>query len=536
MTQKIENITAELAENAKAWPFLEAKALLKRLRGEVPEKGYVLFETGYGPSGLPHIGTFGEVFRTTMVKQAFEILAPDIPTKLLCFSDDMDGLRKVPTNLPNQEMMHENLYKQLSKIPDPFSDEYPSFAAHNNKRLRDFLDSFDFEYEFVSSTDCYESGKFNDALIRVLETYDDIMNVMLPTLGEERRKTYSPILPVSPTNGHVLQVPMKEVNPEKGTVIFEDVTGETIEHNILDGRAKLQWKPDWGMRWYALQVDYEMYGKDLIDSANLAGKICKILGGRSPQNYVYEHFNDDQGQKISKSKGNGIAVEEWLRYAPNESISLFMYQKPKTAKRLYFDVIPKAVDEYIHFASRLAEEDPAKQIENPAFHIHGGHMPDVNNTGISFNLLLNLASAANAMDKNVLWGFINRYAPDLTPENAPFLDHLTEYAVNYYQDFVKPEKTYRAPTDTERKALSDLLERLKPLAENSDAETIQAEIYTIGREYYPENQRDWFKAMYETLLGQSQGPRMGSFIELYGLQNMIDLISDVLNGKMKAAI
>ncbi len=536
MTSLLDNITVEMANNAKAWPFQEAKALLKRLRGEVPEKGYVLFETGYGPSGLPHIGTFGEVCRTSMVRKAFEMLAPEIPTKMFCFSDDMDGLRKVPDNVPNKDMMEKHLNKQLSKIPDPFSDKYPSFAAHNNKRLRDFLDSFGFEYEFISSTEYYEGGKFDDALIRVLETYDDIMNVMLPTLGEERRKTYSPILPVSPTNGHVLQVPMKQINASKGTVVFEDVDGKDIELDIRGGNAKLQWKPDWAMRWYALQVDYEMSGKDLIESVKVANQITKILGGRPPAGFNYELFLDDKGQKISKSKGNGLAVEEWLRYAPNESISLFMYQKPKTAKRLYFDVIPKAVDEYIHFASRLPTEEPEKQIENPAFHIHAGNLPDVNDTGISYNLLLNLASAANAMDKNVLWGFINRYAPDLSPENAPFLDHLTQYAVNYYQDFVKPEKTYRKPTDIERKALTDLLARLEPLDEKADAEAIQTEIYTIGREYYPENQREWFKAMYETLLGQSQGPRMGSFIELYGLQNMIDLIREVLDGKLKAAI
>ena len=536
MTSMLDKVDQTLAENAKAWPFQEARSLLKRLQGKTPEKGYVLFETGYGPSGLPHIGTFGEVFRTTLVRRAFELLAPDIPTKLIAFSDDMDGLRKVPDNVPNKEMMETHLYKQLSKIPDPFSDQYPSFAAHNNQRLQDFLDSFGFEYEFASSTEYYEGGKFDDALIRVLENYDDIMNVILPTLGEERRQTYSPILPVSPTNGHVLQVPMKQVNPSKGTVVFEDVNGEDVEMDVRGGNVKMQWKPDWALRWYALQVDYEMYGKDLIESAKLASQIVRILGGRPPQNYFYELFLDDKGQKISKSKGNGIAVEEWLRYAPNESISLFMFQKPKTAKRLYFDVIPKAVDEYIAFASRFDGEETAKQIENPAFHIHHGDVPDVSNTGISFNLLLNLASAANAMDKDVLWGFIKRYQPELNPENAPFLDKLTEYAVNYYQDFVKPDKKYREPTETERKALNDLVGSLSKLDETADAETIQSEIYGIGREYYPENQRDWFGAMYETLLGQAQGPRMGSFVELYGLQEFLTLVEDVLSGKLKTAV
>ncbi len=536
MTHMRDQIDQTLAENAKAWPFQEARTLLKRLRGKTPEKGYVLFETGYGPSGLPHIGTFGEVFRTTLVRRAFELLAPEIPTKLLAFSDDMDGLRKVPENVPNREMMETHLHKQLSKVPDPFSDQYPSFAAHNNQRLRDFLDSFGFEYEFASSTEYYEGGRFDDALIRVLETYDEIMNVILPTLGEERRQTYSPILPISPTNGHVLQVPMKEIHPEKGTVVFTDVDGKDVEMDVRGGNVKLQWKPDWALRWYALEVDYEMHGKDLTPSAKLANQIVKILGGRPAQNFVYELFLDDKGQKISKSKGNGIAVEEWLRYAPNESISLFMYQKPKTAKRLYFDVIPKAVDEYIAFASRFADQDTEKQLENPAFYIHNGDVPDIKDTAISFNLLLNLASAANAVDKDVLWGFIKRYESGLTPENSPFLDKLTEYAVNYYQDFVKPEKNYRTPTDVERKALEDLYIRMEKLDENADAETIQSEVYAVGREFYPDNLRDWFKASYETLLGQSQGPRMGSFVELYGLDDFKDLIRNVLDGKLKAAV
>jgi lysyl-tRNA synthetase class 1 len=534
MTSLIDQITVEMAQNAKAWPFEEARRLLKRLNGKTPAKGYVLFETGYGPSGLPHIGTFGEVCRTSMVRRAFQILAPEIPTRMICFSDDMDGLRKVPDNLPNREKMAEYLNKPLFRIPDPFSDEHESFAAHNIKRLCNFLDSFGFEYESVVSSQQYLSGQFDDALIRVLEKFDEIMAVMLPTLRAERQATYSPILPISPTTGNVLQVPMKKVDAAKGTVTFTDEDGSDVELDVRGGNAKLQWKPDWGMRWYALEVDYEMYGKDLIESAKLASKITRIMGGKPPELFNYELFLDEKGQKISKSKGNGLAVEDWLRYAPNESLALFMYQKPKTAKRLHFDVIPKAVDEYMTFASKLVEEEAIRQIENPAFHIHAGELTKIGDIPVSFNLLLNLASAANADSKDVLWGFINRYDPDASPEASPFLDKMTEYAVTYYQDFVKSQKQYRDPSDSERQALTDLLARLEKLEDGTKAEDIQAEIYTIGREYYPENQRDWFKAMYETLLGQSQGPRMGSFIELYGLENTREMIRAVLSGKIKA--
>lgn len=526
---------SEFAKDARAWPFEEARRLLKRIGGKTPEKGYVLFETGYGPSGLPHIGTFGEVCRTSMVKHAFETLAPDIPTKLICFSDDMDGLRKVPDNVPNKEMMQEYIGFPLTKVPDPFSDAYESFAQHNNKRLCDFLDAFGFEYEFKSSTECYAAGVFDQALIRVLETYEEVMGAMLPTLGEERRATYSPILPVSPSTGRVLQVPMLEIFPEKGTVVFEDENGEKIEHSILKGGAKLQWKPDWAMRWYALGVDYEMSGKDLIESVKLSSKICRILGAPPPEGFNYELFLDENGQKISKSKGNGLAVEEWLRYAPNESLSLYMFQKPKTAKRLYFDVIPKAVDEYISFAQKLPEEEAQKQIENPVWHIHAGKMPDIGDVPVSFGLLLNLASAANAVDKSVLWGFITRYAPEALPEKSPFLDRLTEYAVNYYQDFVKTQKKYRAPEGKECDALADLQAFLGELPENPDHEEIQTGIYAIGKNYDYDNLRDWFGCLYETLLGQEQGPRMGSFIALYGVEETRALISAVLKKNLQGA-
>jgi len=515
----------ELALQAKAWPFEEARKLVARFAKAPPAKGYVLFETGYGPSGLPHIGTFGEVARTTMVRQAFQRMS-DLPTKLFAFSDDMDGLRKVPDNIPNREMVAQHLGKPLTQVPDPFGT-HDSFGAHNNARLRAFLDQFGFDYDFQSSTDWYKSGRFDEALLKVLANYDEIMAVMLPTLGEERQQTYSPFLPVSPSTGRVLQVPVLERNVDAGTIVFEDEDGRRVEVPVTGGHVKLQWKPDWGMRWYALGVDYEMAGKDLIPSVELAGKIVKILGGTPPEGFNYELFLDDKGQKISKSKGNGLTIEEWLTYAPPESLSLYMFQKPKTAKRLYFDVIPRAVDEYVAFAAKLPQEEPAKRLENPAWHIHDGKPPAVR-SDLSFGLLLNLAGAANAETKDVMWGFISRYAPGVSAESNPLLDRMAGYAVRYYQDFVKPTKQYRAPTDAERVALEELVNRLTILPADAKAETIQNEVFEVGKLHGFTELRAWFQALYEVLLGQTTGPRMGSFIELYGIEETKALIREKL--------
>ncbi len=518
----------ELAENAKAWPFQEARRVLKRIGGKTPEKGYVLFQTGYGPSGLPHIGTFGEVQRTTMVRQAFQRLS-DIPTRLFAFSDDMDGMRKVPDNIPNKELLEPHLHKPLTAVPDPFGT-HEGFAQHNNARLRAFLDEFGFDYEFVSATECYTSGRFDDALRRMLEVYDDVMQIMLPTLGEERRKTYSPFLPVCPETGHVLQVPVVETNPDAGTIVYQRDDGKKIETPVTGGACKLQWKPDWAMRWYALGVDYEMSGKDLIDSVQQSSKICRALGARPPENYTYELFLDENGQKISKSIGNGLTIEEWLRYAPKESLALFMYGKPKAAKRLYFDVIPRNVDDYLTFLARFDGEEDAKKLENPVWHIHNGTAPG-GDAPLSFAVLLNLASVCNTEDKAVLWGFISRYVPSATPESQPLLDELVGYAIRYYTDFVKPSKNYRAPSDTERAALEDLAGALDGLGAGATAEDIQNQVYEIGKRFDFEPLRDWFKALYEILLGQEQGPRMGSFVALYGVPETTALIRRALAGE-----
>jgi len=520
-----------LADGAKAWPFEQARALLKRLRNMEkqgkPKQGPVVFETGYGPSGLPHIGTFGEVVRTTMVKTAFETLVGDeFETKMICVSDDMDGMRKIPPTVPNPADLEAYMQKPLTSVPDPFGT-HDSYGAHMGARLCDFLDGFGFEYEFLSATECYKNGTFDPMLLKALEKFDDIMKVMLPTLGAERQATYSPFLPISPTTGRVLYVPMKKVNAKKGTITFKDEDGTDVTLPVTGGNVKLQWKPDFGMRWAALGVDFEMFGKDHQDNAPIYSKITRILGCQPPQQYVYELFLDENGQKISKTKGNGISVEDWLKYATPESLSLFQFQKPRAAKKLYFDVIPKAVDEYLTFLEKFPDEEPKRQVENPVWHIHGGN-PPAQTSPVSFALLLNLVSAANPESREQLWGFISRYAPDATPETQPLLDTLAGYAMAYYRDFVEPTKTYREPSDQEREAMSDLAKRLRAWNGPVDQGELQTLTFTVGKEHEFENLREWFKALYEVLLGQSQGPRFGGFIALYGVEETAQMIEDAL--------
>lgn len=520
-----ENMLSDLVRDGRAWPFEEARRLLKRLDNKLPEKGYVLFETGYGPSGLPHIGTFGECVRTTMVRRAFEIMT-GWPTRLFCVSDDMDGMRKIPENVPNREMLEPHLQRPLTVVPDPFGT-HESFGHHNNARLRAFLDSFGFDYEFLSATDLYKSGAFDTMLLRALECYDRIMNIMLPTLGPERRATYSPFLPISPTTGRVLYVPMKAIDAKAGTITFADEDGTDVTLAVTGGNTKLQWKPDFGMRWAALGVDFEMFGKDHQPNMGVYSAICQALGVIPPTQFVYELFLDAEGQKISKSKGNGLSIEEWLKYAPAESLALYMYQKPKQAKRLHFDVIPKAVDDYVaHRDAFVREAEPAR-IENPVWHVHNGIPPAPEPGALSFSILLNLATVVNAEEKSILWGFISRYA-NVTPETAPFLDRLAGHAVAYYQDFVKPAKQYRPATEAEKAALQALVQKLEALPKDAPAETIQTDVYQVGKDHGYENLREWFQALYQILLGQDQGPRMGSFFALYGIDHSIALIRQAL--------
>jgi lysyl-tRNA synthetase class 1 len=528
----------EVAEQSNAWPFEEAKKIVARLKKR--PKDEVIFETGYGPSGLPHIGTFGEVARTTMVRHAFRVLTDDkIKTRLIAFSDDMDGLRKVPDNIPNKELIAKHLGKPLTEVPDPFGT-HDSFAAHNNARLRAFLDQFGFDYEFMSSTACYTSGRFDAALLNVLARFDAVMAIMLPSLREERAETYSPFLPISPRTGIVLQVPVIGHDAKAGTITYTDPeTGEQITTLVTGGRAKLQWKPDWAMRWLALGVDYEMAGKDLIDSVKLSGEICRALGGLPPEGFNYELFLDEHGQKISKSKGNGLTIEEWLRYASPESLSLFMYREPKSAKRLYFDVIPRHVDEYQQYLEAYERQDTKQRLGNPVWHIHAGNPPKADNP-VTFAMLLSLVTASNAENAETLWGFIGRYRPGVTKETHPHLEKLVDYAIHYYRDFVLPTKRFREPNETGRAALIDLRDALSQLAPDASAEEIQNVVYEVGRrEPFLDHKKkakdgkpgvtlEWFNMLYQVLLGQEKGPRFGSFVAAYGIQDTIDMIDGAL--------
>ena len=518
----------DAAMQSKAWPFEEARRLLKRVSGKMPEKGYVLFETGYGPSGLPHIGTFGEVVRTTMIRRAFEAIS-DIPTRLVCFSDDLDGMRKVPSNMPNPEALNQYLQRPLTSVPDPFGT-HESFGHHNNAMLRRFLDTFGFEYEFISATEFYGTGQFDEILMRAAEKYDEIMAVMLKSLREERRQTYSIFLPIHPESGRVMYVPMKKVDAKAGTITFDTEDGEEMTLPVTGGNVKLQWKPDFGARWAALGVDFEMYGKDHSTNTPIYDSICRILGARAPEHFSYELFLDQDGHKISKTSGNGLSIDEWLTYASAESLSYFMYLKPKTAKRMYFDVIPKAVDEYHQQLRAYETQDIKEQLNNPVWHIHKGDVPK-SDMVVPFSMLLNLASVSSAEDKAQLWGFIQRYAPEATPETNPGMDAAAGFAVRYYNDFVKPAKVFRATTDLERDALEDLRGRLAVWGGGLDAEALQSEVFACGRERF-EPLRDWFTALYEVLLGASQGPRFGGFIALYGVDETIALIDDALAGKL----
>jgi len=509
---------------SKAWPYEEARKVLKRLPSGKPDGAPVIFETGYGPSGLPHIGTFNEVLRTTMVRHAFETLS-GMPTRLIAFSDDMDGLRKVPDNVPNQEMLKAYLGKPLTKIPDPF-EKFESFAHHNNAMLRAFLDRFGFDYEFVSSTERYASGAFDEALRNVLRQYQAIMDIMLPTLRKERAATYSPVLPISAKSGIVLQVPVEVVDADAGLIRFDD-DGETVTQSILGGQAKLQWKVDWAMRWVALGVDYEMYGKDLTDSGVQSGKIAQVLGGRKPEGLIYEMFLDEKGEKISKSKGNGLSLEQWLSYGTQESLAFYAYREPKSAKQLHLGVVPRAVDEYFQFRGNYAGQPIEQKLGNPVHHIHNGKVPDAV-PPLTFGLLLNLVSLPGLGDKQIIWNFVRKYAPDTSPETQPELDNLIGLAINYARDFVVPTLKRRAPQGVEVDALKRLDAELAALPANASAEDIQNIVYEIGKTGGFENLRDWFKALYETLLGSSAGPRMGSFIALYGIENSRKLIGESL--------
>ncbi len=515
-------IDNSIIQATSSWPFVEARKLVKERQKIYEKKGKITLQTGYGPSGLPHIGTFAEVARTTMMVNAIKQLI-DVPTEIITFSDDMDGLRKIPDNIPNKEILEKNLHKPLTSVPDPFN-KYKSFGEHNNEMLKKFLDKFKFNYTFKSSTETYKKGLFNTALLLVLEKYEDIKEIVLPTLGKERQKTYSPFLPICPETGKVLEVPIIEIKKKEGKIIYQN-GDKKVETEVINGKCKLQWKVDWAMRWYAFDIDYEMYGKDLIESAVLSSKICKMLGKKSPNGFAYEMFLDEKGEKISKSKGNGITIEQWLKYASPESLSLYMYQNPKRAKKLYANVVPKAVDEYLICIDKFSEQDAKHRLLNPVWHVHNGNPPKEKSI-MPFSVLLNLVGTSNATDKDVLWKFIIKYKKDIKVLDHPILDRLVEYALKYFTDIVKPNKKYRKPNEKEKKALQDLIKRLRDCKDQMDPEAIQTIVYSVGKDNgYKENLREWFKAIYEIIFGDQDGPRMGFFISFFGIKESIELIN-----------
>ena len=515
-------IDNSIIQATSSWPFVEARKLVKERQKIYEKKGKITLQTGYGPSGLPHIGTFAEVARTTMMVNAINQII-DIPTEIITFSDDMDGLRKIPDNVPNKEILEKNLHKPLTSVPDPFK-KYKSFGEHNNEMLKKFLNQLKFNYTFKSSTDTYKKGLFNDALLLVLEKYEQINNIVLPTLGKERQKTYSPFLPICPETGQVLEVPIIEIKKKEGKIIYQN-GDKKMETEVINGKCKLQWKVDWAMRWYSFNVDYEMYGKDLIESAIISNKICQTLGKKSPNGFAYEMFLDEKGEKISKSKGNGITIEQWLQYASPESLCLYMYQNPKRAKKLYADVVPKAVDEYLDCIDKFDQQDDKHRLLNPVWHVHNGNPPKEKSI-MPFSVLLNLVGTSNATDKDVLWKFIKKYKKDIKVSDHPILDNLVEYALKYFTDIVKPNKKYKKPNEKEKKALQDLVKRLEDCKDQMDPEAIQTIVYSVGKDNgYQENLREWFKAIYEIIFGDQDGPRMGFFISFFGIKETIELIN-----------
>ena len=512
-----------LIQSTTSWPFVEIRKLLKDRKDIIKNTKKIIFQTGYGPSGLPHIGTFGEVARTTMMINALSYIQK-IDYELITFSDDMDALRKIPENIPNDYILKENIGKPLTEIPDPFK-KFKSFGEHNNEMLKKFLEKFNFKFTFKSSTLNYKNGLFNASLLRVLEKYDDIMNIILPTLRDERRKTYCPFLPICPETGKVLEIPLKSFDKKSGRVVFDD-SGKKIETNILEGNCKLQWKVDWAMRWFTFNVDFEMYGKDLTESAILSSKICKILGKQPPNGFAYELFLDEKGEKISKSKGNGITIEQWLRYASPESLSLYMYPNPKRAKKLYSEIVPKTVDEYLLLLEKYQTQDNKEKILNPVWHVHNGKPPN-EKVVMPFSMLLNLAGSSNADNKEILWKFIKRFHKNIGPNNHPILDGLTEYAINYFKDKVEPNKKFKIPNTEEKKALQSLAQSLNQITQNLKPEEIQTVVYTAGKSNgYAQKLRDWFKLIYQVLFGEEDGPRMGFFISFFGIKETIKLIND----------
>ena len=511
------------------WPFIEAQRIIDRL-GKIG-KTSVTAETGYGPSGLPHIGTFGEVARTSFVLQALKTLAPRIDSRIIAFSDDMDGLREVPRNLPNAEMLKEHLGKPLTSIPDPFGKE-KSFAHYMNHRLREFLDSFGFEYTFASSTEQYASGVFDEGLRRVMAHYEPISELFKATIAEEKRAAWSPFFPVCENCGRVYSTRVTALDRDNFTVSYAcdaplsgkyAACGHIGTASILSGGCKLGWKVDWALRWYSLGIDYEMHGEDLLESARLSSKIVKIIGGEPPELFKYELFLDEKGKKISKKIGNGISIEQWLRFAPVDSLLYIMYMKPQQAKKMGLTILPEIVDQYLELVAGYdgAEDSPVPFITRLS---KGGHADKLGSQKIvTYSLIIELILALNHDDPRMVRDYLLKYQPDIAG-NVAYYESLIVNALAYYREVLLPGRTAESADhqlDAAIVVLRDELARRAAAGTEPDADELQTAVFQVAKDR-DVKMKDWFRTLYRVFLGQSQGPRIGSFIALLGYRTCIE--------------
>lgn len=516
ITNSDHTSTCDLTQlaNSKAWPVVEANKVIERVKAL--KKQIATFETGYGPSGLPHLGTICEVIRTSMVKKAYDILHPVIPSRLLAFVDDMDGLRKVPGNVPQADMLAGYLNYPLTQVPDPFGQE-KSFADYNAKRFEHLLD----QYGYLSGIEVkrahqeYKSGRFNFALLDILKHHIPILEIMKEHLREERFSTYSPFLPISPVTGKILQVAMTKYTPS--TITFQAEDKQEYTTPVVDGYCKLQWKPDLGMRWYALGVDYEIYGKDLESSVEIASKICQLLGNPAPLGFQYEHFLAPDGSRVSKSKGNeSVTVQAWLNYTPKGTLEHFIFQNPRRAKRLRIHDIPNYVEAFLEELSQFDSMSTQEQYESAIFYIN--HKP--NPTNISFKLALSIACATHIQSEQELIQRLN-----ISTDDALGLS-VARCAFAFFQDCIKANLKIEPMPTTMHVAVNDLIAKLKTVS--IDADNIQNAFFTTAKEHNIPF-KDWFTALYKALLGAEQGPKLGSFCVNYGVEKVINLLSNQIS-------
>ncbi|MFH2218432.1 MAG: lysine--tRNA ligase [Pseudomonadota bacterium] len=510
----------------KCWPFKEADKLRKRYT-ETPNIP-VRFETGFGPSGMPHIGTFAEVARTTWVRHAFEFLTR-WPTQLIAFSDDMDGLRKVPLNLPQQEMLTENLGRPLCRIPDPFG-ECESYSAYMNNKLREFLDSYSFDYTFQSSHEAYTRGDFNDGLSVILQKVEDVKAIILPTMSEAKRANWSPFFPICENCGRINSTQVTGYDIENNAIDYscEQEEGEvkSCGHkgtaSIFNGKVKVGWKIDWALRWYSYDIGYEMYGKDLIESARLSGKICRLMGKQPPTGLFYELFLDAKGRKISKSVGKGLTIDSWMSYAPLESLLFYIFQNPKQAKRLFWGIVPRSVDDYLSNLIQYRSMDPEDHPESTIWHLFNkGETVPSYNAAINFSLINNLISAVGADDIDLILEYLKRYDSSME-KYGTVIEDLVKKAMNYYRDFILPDKKYRTPTEKEKKMFNALRNELAEY-DGDDENELQSLPFNVVRAF-DESPKNFFKMFYEVLFGQERGPRFGTFVRLVGKEKALSLL------------